>query len=137
MVTVAEQGLVREALEQVFIARHASFATGWVLERSGRTTSWVSPGGTIKLQTTLVPYEYRDPRDAAGFLGDAIEWTEELWKRDGDDGQTWVPVRVALKPVVRMTGRSGRTAQTHCANSMPVIAGIHWSASNRAACSWR
>jgi hypothetical protein len=75
--------------------KHASFAAGWALSRDGRTSSWVSPGGSIRIQVTLTPHEYREhPSDAAGLWGECIEWDERIYKRQ-DDG-TWRPVTVRL-----------------------------------------
>ena len=97
MVRVEGQSATREELERRFVDQHASFARGWALSRDQRLTSWVSPGGTAKIQATLIPFEYKQhPSDVAGLIGEALEWSGEVLRRQ-DDGR-WVPTLVRVKP---------------------------------------
>lgn len=95
MKTILGQSSTREELEQKFLTEHASFARAWALSREGRTTSWVSPGGTLRIHVTLAPFEYREPGCVAGLLGESLVWDETLLKRSGDG---WTPAAVHVGP---------------------------------------
>jgi hypothetical protein len=96
MITVSEAAAPRELLEKLFLQKHASFALGWGLSREGRTTFWYSPGQTLRIVAEIVPHEYIDKGNTAGFLGDALTSDQIVYQRQGD---AWVPTRVKVTPL--------------------------------------
>jgi hypothetical protein len=76
---------------------HAPWARTWALSRDRRQTRWTSPGGTVRIETTLTPHEYKvSPGDAAGMIGESLVWPEEVQHcRDG----VWIarPILVRVR----------------------------------------
>ena len=87
MVTVLGESSAREELEAKFLHQYVPFAKSWSMSRDRRVTVWTSPSGRRRVLVECVAHEYRDPRDVAGHIAEALTW-DGLIQHKRPDG-TW------------------------------------------------